>query len=164
MIKGCLMAYDLDTTGTHEELHARLGAHLVALKLGMNPAVNNVAKKKRPHTPPRRVAKKARPTRAQWFAFLREEKERVKTELGLVDRISVMKEISRRWSLLKKSSSASAAPLLLTYKDDSDMDNGLAQVLAELPSDEVHAALEVHGIAIDDHHGTNVSRLARALC
>ena len=157
MIKGCLAAYDLDISGTHDEVHARLGAHLVAVKLGIK-----TPNGKRPYV--RRTAgtpKKARPTRADWINFLRDEKEKVKAELGLSDRVSIMKEVGRRWKLCK-GGSTSSAPLLLTYHDDNS-DDGLKQALDELPPDEVNAALEVHGIEVDDNHAINVTRLACAL-
>lgn len=160
MIKGCLAAYDLDVSGTHEEVHARLGAHLVALKLGGKKAPRG----KRPSTT-RDVGtpKKPRPTRADWFHFLRDEKEKVKAELGLSDRVSIMKEVGRRWKLRKVQGDTSSAPLLLTYRADVDSDDDeLTQALGELPPDEVNAALEVHGIEIDDDPATNVARLARA--
>ena len=38
-----------------------------------------------------------------------------------------------------------------------------AQALAELPTDEVNAALELHGVEMDDNHATNVAHLARAV-
>ena len=171
MIKGCLAAYDLDVSGTHEQVHARLGAHLVALKLGEKKACN---KGKRTSTTRNVVTpKKPRPTRADWFNYLRNEKEKVKAELGLSDRVSIMKEVGRRWKVRKAQGETSSAPLLLTYQGgiDSDEyggdvesdDDGLIQALAELPPDEVNAALGVHGIEIDADPATNVARLARAL-
>ena len=119
MIKGCLSAYDLDVTGTHEEVHARLGTHLVAVKLGMKPLRANG---KRPYTPRRgdrkakehkKNDKKSRPSHAEWIKFLREEKEKVKSELGLTDRVAIMKEVGRRWKVLKQSGSSAADSSLL---------------------------------------------------
>ena len=163
MIKGCLAAYDLDVSGTHEEVHARLGAHLVALKLGVKASDDTpTPNSKRPCVRRKTgVVKKSRPTRLEWLNFLREEKEKVKSDLGLSDRVSVMTEVGRRWKIRKaQSGSTSSAPLLLTYHDDSD--DGLTQALSELPQDEVNAALEEHGIEIHDNHAINVARLARA--
>lgn len=164
MIKGCLAAYDIDINGTHEEVHARLGAYLVAVKLGVTPPRAS-GKRVRPNIEPK--AKKQRPTRADWFKFLRDEKDKVKAELGLTDRVSIMKEVARRWKLNKEQGSSSSGPLLITYQGGSDSDSddsrGLAEVLIELPPDEVRAALDAHGVEADDDHNTNVARLVRVM-
>ena len=55
---------------------------------------------------------KVRRSRAEWVEFLRNEKQKVKDGLGLTDNGLILKEVCRRWALIK-TQGASSAPLLL---------------------------------------------------
>ena len=156
----------LASNGTYDELHKRLGDHLVKeLFEG-----NNVAcrKNKRPATSgptPKRPA-------TAWFAFLRAEKERVK-EAGFEGRAAILKECARRWKLHKQVGTSSA-PLMLaaphsgnssasSSSTDSEAGDGLIEAIKELPTEDIHASLAFHGFPIDSDHEANVATLARVM-
>ena len=194
MLKGCLAAYDLDTCGSHEQLHRRLGDHLVKIKfltcntaadtaaasgapangaiangvavdgVAVNGAAAAVASETSANGGRKRgrhaKSPNVRRSRAEWVEFLRSEKQKVKDGLGLTDHGLILREVCRRWALIK-TQGTSAAPLLL--EDHSAPDANLIHVLSELTEAEVRAGLEGHGIEPVDDHAANVTRLALAM-
>ena len=149
-----MRALCLPTEGkTQQQLYDALAAHLVGLMLGQ--PVNT---SKRPaDTEPPREKKKKRATSA-WVKFLASERVVVKQEMPhLTAHREIMREIARRWAI-KKVSSSSSAPLLLTYEDgmiDDDSDattDELTLTLTKLPPEAVQGGPtcdeEVEGIAI----------------
>lgn len=101
MIKGALAVYGLSLDGTRDEMHRRLGDHLVVLKFKKKRSSNSESS-----TPVKK-------TRQDWFTYLRTERIKVMAETGLKDRADVMKEVARRWKEAKKTGAPS--PLLLTF-------------------------------------------------
>lgn len=163
MLLGACLSMGLASNGTYNELHKRLGDRLVK-ELFDGKHVSS-RKNKRPPTSaptPKRQA-------TAWFAFLREEKERVK-EAGFEGRAAILKECARRWKLHKQVGTA-AAPLMLAPPDsagssgassstDSEAGDGLIEAIKELPTEEIHASLAFHGFPIDSDHEANVATLA----
>ena len=99
LLKGAMRALGLATDGkTQEQLHSELGAHLVKQMLGASDVphtstpTHNERTRDRGDKPPKR-------SRSEWFAFLREEKPRVRQGMGLHDNVSVLREVARRWKI-----------------------------------------------------------------
>ena len=86
--------HELPDHGTNDELCARLGSHLID--------------KYFENTPKRKVTMKMK----GWYAFLKSERENVIAS-GIEGRANVLKEIARRWKIVK-TAGTSTAPLLLT--------------------------------------------------
>ena len=169
LLRGACLAHKLSPDGTHDELTARLGAHLVAQLL--NPeasAAAHVGKKKRPTSAEAAPAAPKRPMSA-WHHFLRTEKELVKAA-GFHGRVGILRECARRWALAKRVGT-SDQPLMLSWsKDDgassSETDSipeGLLQAIRELPQEEIASSLEANGFEVDDNMEVNVMALARTM-
>ena len=169
VLRGACLANKLSPDGTHDEMVARLGAHLVSQLL--NPeasAVAHVDKKKRPTSAGAAGATPKRPMSA-WHHFLRTEKELVKAA-GFHGRVEVLRECARRWALAKRVGT-SDQPLMLSWtKEDgassSDTDSipdGLLQALRELPREEIASSLEANGFEVDDNMEVNIMSLARSM-
>ena len=77
LLAGACMAHGLDGTGTAEELHARLGAHLVAKMLSPQANASKRGKRKAEGgtSTPKRSA-------SEWHAFMKSEREKVVFRCG----------------------------------------------------------------------------------
>ena len=161
MLAGACMAHGLDGTGTAEELHARLGAHLVAKLLS-------------PHVPKRKRKAEggtSTPKRSagEWRAFAKAERPKVMAS-GFTGRAETIQEIARRWKIFK-SVGTSTAPLALPAPSSSDSDSdgsapeqGLLELLAqELNPTELNAALAAHGLPIDGSDDEKLKALGTAM-
>ena len=166
MLLGACLSMGLGGTGTYDELHKRLGDHLVQELFDDK----RIAKRtKRPAT-----STSKRPATG-WHVFLRAEKDRVK-EAGFDSRVAILKECARRWALHKQVGTSSA-PLMLAAPDStgssagssdassaaSEAGDGLIEAIKELPTEEIHASLASHGLPIDPNPEVNVAILARAM-
>ena len=170
MLRGACMAHKLSPDGTHDELVARLGAHLVSQLLNPDAsAAAHVDKKKRPTSSGAAGSMPKRPMSA-WHQFLRKERELVKATGGFHGRVDVLRECARRWRLAKRVGT-SDEPLMLSWnKEDgassSDTDSipdGLLQALRELPREEIASSLEANGFEVDDNMEINIMSLARSM-
>ena len=172
LVRGALMALELPTTGSVEDMHARLGAHLVAKMLGTSqPDTSSAtasfkANGKRPCTGEPREKKKRKPS--QWVQFLATERKKAAEAMPTATRAEVVRECARRWALFK-TVNTSSAPLMLTCAADSDETSSesadlMATLSMELSSDEVKASLQAAGLeASDDDHEANIQRLAASM-
>ena len=168
------MAFELPTTGSHEELHARLGTHLIAKMLGTTSAqpetsttASSNANKKRP-TPDGSEAKEKKKHRkpSQWVLFLSSERKKVAEAMPTATRADVVRECARRWSLFKQVNTSSAPLMLTCTTDDSDTSSesaDLTATLSELSSEEVIASLQAAGLEVTDDHDANVASLAASM-
>ena len=165
MLIGACAAHGIDRTGTQEQLHRRLGDHLVSqLLFG-----THVGSKRPLYSPPRGSAATAsnkRPATA-WHAFQRTEKDRVKAA-GFHGRVAIVQEIARRWKLFKQVDTSNA-PLMLGHSSDeasSEADSvpdGLVVAIADLSPEELSHALQAQGIEDAGDRDANVAALARAM-
>ena len=169
-IKGALAALELATDGTYEEIHSRLGSHLVAkMLLGTSPpptettsATSSKANGKRPAAD-KPKAKKERKA-SEWVKFLSTERKKVADASPTATRAEVVRECARRWKLVKQANSSSA-PLMITYEDSEAGSEtaDLTATLSELSSDEVKASLQAAGLDVSDNHTSNVAALAASM-
>ena len=170
LVRGALMAFELPIVGDHEELHARLGSHLVAKLLGTPPAqpdtstaASSKANGKRPAGGENK--EKRRRTISQWVLFLSSERKKVAEAMPNATRADVVRECARRWAIFKKVDTSSA-PLMLTCGDSDETSSesaDLTATLSELSSEEVTASLQAAGLEVSDDHDANVSRLAASM-
>jgi hypothetical protein len=164
MLIGACAAHGIDRTGTQEQLHRRLGDHLVSqLLFG-----TDVGSKRPLYSPPRGSAATAsnkRPATA-WHAFQRTEKDRVKAA-GFHGRVAIVQEIARRWKLFKQVGTSNA-PLMLGHTSDEaseaeSVPDGLVVAIADLSAEELSHALEAQAIEDTGDREANVAALARAM-
>ena len=170
LVRGALFAFELPTTGSHEELHARLGGYLVAKMLGMAPAqsetsaASSKANGKRPASGGETKEKKTRKP-SQWVQFLATERKKVAETMPSATRADVVRACARRWALFKNVNTSSC-PLMLTCTDSDDTSSestDLAATLSELSSEEVIASLQAAGLEVTDDHDANVASLAASM-
>ena len=169
VLRGACLAHKLSPDGTHDELVARLGKHLVS-QLLIPEASAHVGKKKRPMSAGASGFTPKRPMSA-WHQFLRTEKELVKAAGGFHGRVEILRECARRWRLAKRVGTSDQPFMLSWSKDDgassSDTDSipdGLLQALRELPQEEIASSLEANGLKVeDDNLEVNVMALARSM-
>lgn len=167
LVRGALMALELPTTGSVEDMHARLGAHLVAKMLGTSQpdtssaTASSNANGKRPCTGEKKQRKPS-----QWVQFLATERKKAAEAMPTATRAEVVRECARRWALFK-TVNTSSAPLMLTCAADSDETSSesadLMLTLSELSPDEVTASLQAAGLDVTDDHDANVQRLAASM-
>ena len=171
---GACAAHGLDRTGTQEELHRRLGDHLVSQLLTGTDVGPKRAGTKRPiatgsvaavATASNGAASNKRPTTA-WHAFQRSEKECVKAA-GFHGRVAIVQEIARRWKLFKQVGTSNA-PLMLGHSSDEaseaeSVPDGLVVAIADLSPEELSHALHAQGIDDAGDRDANVTALARAM-
>ena len=173
LVRGALLAFELPTTGSHEELYARLGSHLVAKMLGATPAqpeasttASSKANGKRPAHGSGEAKEKKHRKASQWVLFLSTERKKVVEANPNATRADVVRECARRWSLFKHVNTSSA-PLMLTCSTDSDETSSestdLTATLSELSSEEVIASLQAAGLDVTEDHGANVASLAASM-
>ena len=164
MLIGACAAHGIDRTGTQEQLHRRLGDHLVSqLLFG-----THVGSKRPLYSPPRGSAATASnkcPATA-WHAFQRTEKDRVKAA-GFHGRVAIVQEIARRWKLFKQVGTSNA-PLMLGHTSDEaseaeSVPDGLVVAIADLSAEELSHALEAQAIEDTGDREANVAALARAM-
>ena len=170
ILRGACLAHKLSAEGTHDEMVARLGAHLVSQLL--NPeasAAAHVDKKKRPTSAGATGATPKRPMSA-WHHFLRTEKELVKAAGGFHGRIEVLREVARRWRLAKRVGTSDQPLMLQAPSSDegasSETDSipeGLLQAIRELPQEEIASSLEANGLEVEQDMEANVLALARTM-
>lgn len=175
LLRGVCLAHKLSPDGTHDEMVARLGAHLVSQLLNPSAAAH-VDKKKRPPTSAGAAGATPKRPMSAWYHFLRTEKELVKAA-GFHGRVAILKECARRWALVKRVNT-SEAPLMLmaseeatseasssseTASETESVPDGLMEAIKELPCEEIHASLAAHAFPIDPDHEVNVATLARAM-
>ena len=162
MLAGACMAHGLDGTGTAEELHSRLGTHLVAKLLSAHVPKRGKRKAEDGTSTPKRSA-------GEWRAFAKAERPKVMAS-GFTGRAETIQEIARRWKIFK-SVGTSTAPLALPAPSGSDSDSdgsapeqGLLDLLAqELNPAELNAALAAHGLPIDGSDDEKLKALATAM-
>ena len=168
MLLGACLSMGLAANGTYDELHKRLGDHLVKELFDGKHVTSRKSKRPPTSTDPR---SKRRAT--AWHAFLRAEKELVQEAAGFHGRGAILKECARRWKLHKQVGTSSA-PLMLAAPGssasssagssaDSAAGDGLIKAIKELPVEEIHARLASYGLPIDPDHEINVAVLARAM-
>ena len=171
LVRGALLAFELPTTGSHEDMHARLGAHLVAKMLGTSPAqqgtsASSKANGKRPANGSGEPKEKKHRKPSQWVLFLSTERKKVVEAMPTATRADVVRECARRWSLFKHVNTSSA-PLMLTCTTDSDETSSesadLTLTLSELSTDEVKASLQAAGLDVTEDHDANVASLAASM-
>ena len=168
LLRGACMAHKLSADGTHDELVARLGAHLVAQLL--NPeAAAQVDKKKRAPTSAGAAGVTPKRPMSAWHHFLRTEKELVKAAGGFHGRVDVLREVARRWRLAKRVGT-SAQPLMLqapsdegTSSETDSIPEDLLIAIREVPPEEIASSLDAHGLEVDEDFEANVMTLARTM-
>ena len=166
VLRGACLANKLSPDGTHDEMVARLGAHLVSQLL--NPeasAAAHVDKKKRPTSAGATGATPKRPMSA-WHHFLRTEKELVKAA-GFHGRVDILRECARRWALAKRVGTSDQPLMLQAPSSDESVSEeapsipeGLLQAIRELPQEEIAASLEANGLEVEVDLEANVMALA----
>ena len=160
MLAGALLSRGLNADGEAEELHARLGTALVQELL----SPQRGTKRKVDSTS---VPKQSTSKQSAWHAFMRSERERVHAS-GYAGRADVLREIGRRWKLVKQRDIGSA-PLALPppspggSSSDDSVPDGLLQAIRELPVEEIASSLQAHGIAVSDDFEVNIDALARTM-
>ena len=160
LLAGALLSKGLSADGDAEELHAHLGAALVqellAPKRGTKRKVDSTS-----------VPKQSTMKQSAWHAFMRSERERVHAS-GYAGRADILREIGRRWKLVKQRDGGSA-PLALpppspaSSSSDDSVPDGLLQAIRELPVEEIASSLEANGIAVTEDFEANVEALARTM-
>ena len=167
VLRGACLANKLSPDGTHDEMVARLGAHLVSQLLNPSDAAH-VDKKKRATSSGDSGATPKRPMSA-WHHFLRTEKELVK-QAGYHGRVDILRECARRWALAKRVGTSDQPLMLQAPSDDgassSETDSipeGLLQALRELPQEEIASSLAANGLEAEDDMEANVMALARSM-
>lgn len=166
MLIGACAARGVDRTGTQEELHRRLGDHLVSQLFsgadtsGAKRPVAASAGASTPSTAKTGTSTSStgkRPATA-WHAFQRSEKERVK-QAGFHGRVAIVQETARRWKLFKQVGT-SDAPLML---HQTSVPDGLLEAIAELSDGELSDALEAQGIEDAGEREDKIAALVRAM-
>ena len=122
-IKGALAAFELPTDGTYEEIHSRLGRHLVAkMLLGTSPSPTEATSSKAAGKKKRLASDQPKKERkpSEWVKFLSAERKKAAEAMPAATSAEVVRECARRWKMIKQVNTSSA-PLMLTY-EDSDAD------------------------------------------
>ena len=166
LIRGALLAFELSTEGSHEVLHARLGAHLVARMLGSSTSTprpsstSGKATGKRPMPSGGDAKEKKRRIPSKWVQFLSSERKKVVQAMPGATNAMVVQEVARRWKLFKQVNT-STAPLMLRDNESSCEAADLAATLAgECGSEEIKEKLKEAHIEASDDHSTNAQLLA----
>lgn len=144
-LSAACLAHNLSTEGGYDELHARLGAHLVAKFLAPKRRADATISR-----PPKR-------SKAEWCAFMKTEREKVLAS-GFTGRTDILKEIARRWKIFK-TVGTSTAPLALP----EPFHDGLIEALQDLDGAELDQAIEAHGLDKEVDTETKVRALAEAM-
>ena len=139
-LAGACLAHGLSGEGTNDELHTRLGHHLVNKLLS--------GKRKKTEEVSDHVQSKRSASASEWHAFMKSERANVVAS-GVQGRVPILKEIARRWKIFK-SVGTSNAPLALPAPANDD----LMEALKDLNEAELNEAIEAHGLdktgSIDD--------------
>ena len=170
MLKGALAAHNQRTDGTHDELHARLGAFLVAKLLSGDPlpSTTSASAGKRPVASEPGAETKPKRRKSNWHAFVQTESKKVREGRPDLRGHDVLKECSRRWKIMCANKASGSSPPLLTNGSDDGSDDassdsaaeGLTNALMEIPPAEVNQGLTDAGLAVHDDPAANARSLA----
>jgi hypothetical protein len=157
MLAGALLSKGLSADGDAEELHSRLGTALVKELLTPKRGSKRTADATSAAAAPKR-------SKSEWFAFMKSEREKVLAS-GYAGRADILREIARRWKLVKQRDVGNAPAALpppspAGSSSDESVPDGLLQAIRELPAEEIAASLEAHGMAVEEDFEANVTTLA----
>ena len=94
-----------------------------------------------------------------WYAFLKSERENVIAS-GIEGRANVLKEIARRWKIVK-TAGTSTAPLLLT--NSTEANDALILALRDLDEEEIDQAMDAHFLEKTGDKNAKIDRLVCAM-
>lgn len=159
MLAGALLSRGLPADGDAEALHARLGSALVKELLSPKRGSKRTVDATSAAAPKR--------SKSEWHAFMKSEREKVVAS-GHTGRADILREIARRWKLVKQRDVGNAPAALpppspASSSSDESVPDGLLQAIRELPVEEIAASLAAHGMAIEEDFEANVTTLARTM-
>ena len=154
MLVNALASLDKEIYGTTEELMRRLGDILVMKLFARHERSESGIKPKRQKTAP------ARRSRAQWQAFLASERPLVMEGMPeLSSKLQILKEVCRRWRLVK-AASGPAAPLMLRHDAFDSESEELTTVISK---EEIRTSLAAQDLPCSDDKMVNAATLTEMM-